>query len=89
MTDLLEQQRARLLSIVDVELGRIHFEVQSSPLDREQRATLEAMARILKELEKRETGDTKPGAPKDLTKEQITEILTGEVPRSGPAPGVL
>lgn len=85
--ELLDQQRARLLAIVDVELGRIYKQVKTSPLDRDQRATLEALARILKELEKREPVETKPGAKQDLSAEEIIKRLSG--PASGTSSGVL
>jgi hypothetical protein len=74
-SELLEQQRARLLAIVDVELGRIYTAVQIAPLEPEQRKSLETVARLLKDLEKNDARTDKP--PAKLSAQAIGEALQG------------
>lgn len=73
-SELLEQQRARLLAIVDMELQRIYNSVLLAPMDAEQRRTLETVARLLKELEKR---DGTNESPAKLSAEEIGKALSG------------
>lgn len=87
-SEILEQQRARLLDIVDAELDRIHKHVARgrAGLLEEDRRTLETLTRIIKELEKRELRETKPGtAVKELSPEEIIGALSG--PPSGEKAG--
>jgi hypothetical protein len=74
-SELLEQQRARLLAIVDVELGRIYTSVQLGPMDAEQRKSLECVARLLRDLEKTDARTDKP--PEKLSATAIGEALQG------------